>query len=78
MEQPAIMLNEKKRGFKPIVEEDVFQIVCPCGCGWVLPIEYTPSSDDISEFGNKIWQVLIGEKGLSGAIEFLHENGEMA
>ncbi len=54
-----------------------FYIVCPCNCGRALPIEYSPFANDIPEFGNKIWQHLVHERGLEGAIQYLHEKAEV-
>ncbi len=60
-----------------MANEAFFYIVCPCNCGRALPIEYSPFANDVPEFGNKIWQHLAHEKGLEGAIEYLHEKVEV-
>lgn len=67
------MKNSEKQEYKPTVEDAYFYIMCPCKCGRAFPIEYSPHSSDIPEFGNKVWKALVGEKGHEGAIEFLHE-----
>ena len=52
---------------------------CPCGCGKDLEIQIFPLEDtenmaeDIPEVGNSIWQQLVDDKGLEGAVEFLHK-----
>ena len=56
-----------------MTNEADFYIICPCNCGRALPIEYSPFANDIPEFGNKIWQHLVHERGLEGAIQYLHE-----
>ncbi len=48
-------------------------VFCPCGCGRELPIPNTPFTHDIKEFGNIIWQQLVLDKGVEGAIVSLHE-----
>ncbi len=67
------MMNDDMQDYQPMVEEAFFYIMCPCHCGRAFPVEYSPYSSDIPEFGNKVWSALAGEKGQEGAIEYLHE-----
>ena len=46
---------------------------CGCGCGRELPIPNTTFTHDTKEFGNIIWQQLVLDKGVEGAIVSLHE-----
>lgn len=62
-------------------EDTLIYIGCPCGCGKDLEIQLFPLeedneyiAEDIPEVGNNIWQQLVDDKGLEGAIEFLHNN----
>ncbi len=60
-------------------EAALIYIGCPCGCGKDLEIQIFPLEDtenmaeDIPEVGNSIWQQLVDDKGLEGAVEFLHK-----
>jgi len=73
MEAMTIMNNENNETSEP-TEEVLLYIVCPCNCGRAIPLICTSYSGDISELANQVWQQLTNEKGLEGAIEFLHEN----
>ena len=59
--------------------EVLLYLECPCNCGRVVKIDVMPEPGaeefvrDIEKVGNKIWQTLVNEKGLEGAIQFLHE-----
>ena len=62
-------------------QEMVIYIGCPCKCGRDLEVQLIPLeddnehvADDIGEIGNNVWQQLVDDKGLEGAIEFLHHN----
>ena len=72
METMTIMNNENKETSEP-TGGMFFYIVCPCNCGRAVPLVCTPCSGDISELANQVWQRTISEKGLEGAIEFIHE-----
>ncbi len=76
MEAKTTMDNEKKSTSEPTGKGATFYIVCPCECGRAYPVKYTPGSSDVSELGNKLWQNMASEKGLEGAIEFLHVNAD--
>ncbi|MEE9241456.1 MAG: hypothetical protein V3U53_09755 [bacterium] len=62
-----------------MAEEILFYIVCPCNCGRAIKVEVYPVPGhedhikDVEEVGNNIWQHLVGEYGLEGAIQYLHE-----
>lgn len=71
------LIQQGKELLKPMAEEAFFFIICPCNCGRALPIEYSPFANDIPEFGNKIWQYLVDDKGLEGAVQYLHETVEV-
>ncbi len=66
------MNNENYEASEP-TEEVLLYIICPCNCGRAVPLMSTSCSVDISELANQVWQKIISEKGLEGAIEFLHE-----
>ena len=61
-------------------EGTLIYIGCPCRCGKDLEIQLFPledsehMADDIPEVGNNIWQQLVDDKGMEGAVEFLHKN----
>ena len=57
-------------------ESTLIYIGCPCGCDKYLEIQLFSLEDteDIPEVGNSIWQQLVDDKGLEGAVEFLHKN----
>jgi len=67
------MNNENNEASEP-TEEVLLYIICPCNCGRAIPLICASSSGDISELANQIWQKITSEKGLEGAIEFLHES----
>ncbi len=60
--------------FKTRTGVTLFDIFCPCGCGRGLPIQNIPYTHDIQELGKIIWQQLVKDKGIDGAIAFLHES----
>ena len=66
------MNNENNEASEP-TEEMLLYIICPCNCGRAVPLMSTSCSGDISELANQVRQRLLSEKGLEGAIEFLHE-----
>lgn len=63
-------------------EEILFYIECPCNCGRAVKVEvypvpgYEDHVKDIQEVGNSIWQHLVNEHGMEGAIQYLHECDE--
>ena len=67
----TIINNENNEASEP-TEEMLLYIVCPCNCGRAVPFMCTSCSGDISELANQVWQRFVSEKGLEGAIEFLH------
>ena len=72
-----MMNNREREEASESADKNTFlYIVCPCNCGRILAVECTSHSGDVSELGNKIWWQLACEKGLEGAIEYLHENTE--
>ncbi len=66
------MNNELNEASEPN-KESLLDIICPCNCGRSVPLMRTSCSGDISELANQVWQRSVSEKGLEGAIEFLHE-----
>ncbi len=66
------MNNEKNETSEPI-EETLHYIVCSCNCGRAVPFMCTSVTGEISELANQVWQRTVSEKGLEGAIEFIHE-----
>ena len=66
------MNNENNEASEP-TEEMLLYIICPCNCGRAIPLMSTSCPGDITEFANQVWQRTVSEKGLEGAIEFLHE-----
>ena len=70
------MNNELNEASEP-TEEMLLYIICPCNCGRAVPLLRTSYSGDISELANQIWRQLASEKGLEGAIEFLHESDKL-
>jgi hypothetical protein len=73
MERRGMNIMEKAEGI-------LIYIGCPCGCERDLEVqivpceESEPRKDEVPEIGNAIWQQLVDDKGLEGAIEFLHHN----
>ncbi len=65
------MFNQNKIE-RPNFDDPHFDIICPCGCGRGLPIQNTPYTHDVRDFGNIIWQQLLKDKGREDAIAFLH------
>lgn len=59
--------------------EVLLYLECPCNCGRAFKVDviHKPGAEDfvrnVEEVGNKVWQFLVNENGLEGAIQFLHE-----
>ena len=59
--------------------EVLLYLECPCNCGRAFKVDVIqkPGAEDfvrnVEEVGNKVWQFLVNENGLEGAIQFLHE-----
>ncbi len=70
------MNNELNEASEPN-KETFLDIICPCHCGRAVPLIRTSYSGDISELANQIWRQLASEKGLEGAIEFLHKSDKL-
>ena len=58
------------------IEEMLIYVVCPCKCGRDIAYKGT-SSGDKSELAKQAWLRLACERGLEGAIEYLHKKAEI-
>jgi hypothetical protein len=74
MEAMTIMNNEASGP----AEEMPIYVICPCNCGRDIAYKNTSRSGDISEMAIQAWQRLACEKGLEGAIEFLHKSVDVS
>ena len=63
----------KKKKLEMRVGNPRLGVLCPCGCRRGLPMQNIPYTHEMQEFGKVIWQQLVSEKGVEGAIAFFHE-----